>query len=145
MAEPQPDWPANTVVTGFPFYDRRDYHGETEVAKDLLAFLDAGLRDVRNAIHLDRDAHAVPVHGRLFIELVLEVHDQAIADARLDQRTGDAAVVGPGMHRLAVDLHVGKLRDHVDLDDLRIGIAIGQFVELDAIGPPRGRERLRSG
>jgi len=42
MAEPQPDWPANTVVTGFPFYDRRDYHGETEVAKDLLAFLDAG-------------------------------------------------------------------------------------------------------
>ncbi len=42
MAEPQPDWPANTVVTGFPFYDRRDYFGETEVAKNLLEFLDAG-------------------------------------------------------------------------------------------------------
>jgi rhamnosyltransferase subunit B len=42
MAEPQPDWPANTVVTGFPFYDRRDYFGETEVSKELLAFLDAG-------------------------------------------------------------------------------------------------------
>jgi rhamnosyltransferase subunit B len=42
MAEPQPDWPPNTVVTGFPFYDRRDYFGETEVASELLEFLDAG-------------------------------------------------------------------------------------------------------
>ena len=42
MAEPQPDWPANTVITGFPFYDRRDYLGETEAAKELLQFLDAG-------------------------------------------------------------------------------------------------------
>lgn len=42
MAEPQADWPANTVVTGFPFYDRRDYFGETEVARELLQFLDAG-------------------------------------------------------------------------------------------------------
>jgi UDP:flavonoid glycosyltransferase YjiC (YdhE family) len=42
MAEPQPDWPPNSIVTGFPFYDRRDYFGETEVAKELLEFLDAG-------------------------------------------------------------------------------------------------------
>ena len=42
MAEPQPDWPPNTIVTGFPFYDRRDYFGETEVARELLEFLDAG-------------------------------------------------------------------------------------------------------
>jgi rhamnosyltransferase subunit B len=42
MAEPQPDWPPHTVTTGFPFYDRRDYFGETEVAKELLEFLDAG-------------------------------------------------------------------------------------------------------
>jgi len=42
MAEPQPDWPANTVITGFPFYDRRDYFGETQVASELLEFLDAG-------------------------------------------------------------------------------------------------------
>jgi UDP:flavonoid glycosyltransferase YjiC (YdhE family) len=42
MAEPQPDWPVNTVITGFPFYDRRDYFGETEVARELLEFLDAG-------------------------------------------------------------------------------------------------------
>lgn len=42
MAQPQPDWPANTVVTGFPFYDRRDFFGESEIAKELLEFLDAG-------------------------------------------------------------------------------------------------------
>jgi UDP:flavonoid glycosyltransferase YjiC (YdhE family) len=42
MAQPQPDWPANTVVTGFPFYDRRDFFGEGEIAKELLEFLDAG-------------------------------------------------------------------------------------------------------
>ena len=42
MAQSQPDWPANTVVTGFPFYDRRDFFGESEVAKELLEFLDAG-------------------------------------------------------------------------------------------------------
>jgi len=42
MAEPQPDWPPNTITTGFPFYDRRDYFGETEVASELLKFLDAG-------------------------------------------------------------------------------------------------------
>src|SRR5215831_14654330 len=42
MAQPQADWPANTVVTGFPFYDRRDFFGETEAAGELLDFLDAG-------------------------------------------------------------------------------------------------------
>ena len=42
LAKPQPDWPANTLVTGFPFYDRRDYFGENEVDPALLQFLDAG-------------------------------------------------------------------------------------------------------
>ena len=42
MAKPQPDWPLNTVVTGFPFYDRRDYFGETGTSPDLLKFLDEG-------------------------------------------------------------------------------------------------------
>ena len=42
MAEPQPDWPAHTTVTGFPFYDRRDFFGEREIANELLEFLDAG-------------------------------------------------------------------------------------------------------
>ncbi len=36
LAAPQPDWPPNTVVTGFPFYD----HGEMD--EELLRFLRAG-------------------------------------------------------------------------------------------------------
>ena len=42
LATPQPDWPANTVVTGFPFYDRRDFFGETEVPSGLIDFLESG-------------------------------------------------------------------------------------------------------
>lgn len=43
FAEPQPDWPPNTRVTGFCFYDRRDREGDsTQVNTELLKFLDAG-------------------------------------------------------------------------------------------------------
>ena len=41
IARPQRDWPANTRVTGFPFYDRRDFFAETETP-DLMQFLAAG-------------------------------------------------------------------------------------------------------
>lgn len=42
MAKPQPDWPANTLITGFPFYDRRDFFGEVESPEGLQEFLAAG-------------------------------------------------------------------------------------------------------
>ncbi len=42
MAARQPDWPNHTVVTGFPFYDRRDFFGESETPRGLNEFLDAG-------------------------------------------------------------------------------------------------------
>jgi UDP:flavonoid glycosyltransferase YjiC (YdhE family) len=43
LARPQADWPPNTRVTGFPFYDRRDRAGDTpSTAPELLDFLDAG-------------------------------------------------------------------------------------------------------
>src|SRR5205085_3600156 len=42
LAQPQPDWPAHTRVTGFPFYDRRDFFGERETPPALTEFLDAG-------------------------------------------------------------------------------------------------------
>lgn len=42
MAKPQPDWPQHTIVTGFPFYDRRDYFGETGTPPGLNEFLDDG-------------------------------------------------------------------------------------------------------
>jgi UDP:flavonoid glycosyltransferase YjiC (YdhE family) len=39
MCEMQPDWPPQTVITGFPFYDKKD---ETPIAPELLKFLDDG-------------------------------------------------------------------------------------------------------
>ena len=42
IGRPQPDWPPNTLVTGFAFYDRRDYFGQTEMQPELLRFLDDG-------------------------------------------------------------------------------------------------------
>ena len=43
IARPQPDWPRNTRVTGFPFYDRRDRAGDPAGPDPrLLEFLEAG-------------------------------------------------------------------------------------------------------
>lgn len=42
LAKPQPDWPPNTRITGFAFYDRRDFFGETEMQSALTKFLDEG-------------------------------------------------------------------------------------------------------
>ena len=40
MAEPQPDWPRQAVVTGFQFYDR--HHEQREIASELYSFLTQG-------------------------------------------------------------------------------------------------------
>jgi UDP:flavonoid glycosyltransferase YjiC (YdhE family) len=40
LAEPQPEWPRQTLVTGFPFYDQAE-HGQ-ELDPELARFLDAG-------------------------------------------------------------------------------------------------------
>ncbi len=42
FGQSQPDWPAYTRITGFPFYDRRDYFGENALNPELLAFLNDG-------------------------------------------------------------------------------------------------------
>lgn len=45
LGDPQPDWPRNTVITGFPFYDRRDRPGDDPaggLAPEMERFLDAG-------------------------------------------------------------------------------------------------------
>ncbi|HJR08595.1 MAG TPA: glycosyltransferase [Pyrinomonadaceae bacterium] len=47
LADPQPDWPPHTVITGFPFYDRRDMAGDADnnddgLSPELKQFLDAG-------------------------------------------------------------------------------------------------------
>jgi len=40
FAKPQPDWPANTVITGFTFYDGSS--GSAEIPTELKQFLDTG-------------------------------------------------------------------------------------------------------
>lgn len=46
LADPQPDWPPHTLITGFPFYDRRDMAGDARdgdgLSPELRQFLDAG-------------------------------------------------------------------------------------------------------
>jgi rhamnosyltransferase subunit B len=42
LAKPQADWPARTRVTGFPFYDRRDFFGEVETPFEVTRFLNDG-------------------------------------------------------------------------------------------------------
>ena len=44
LAAPQLDWPPQTRITGFPFYDRRDRAGDdpAPLSPELLRFLDAG-------------------------------------------------------------------------------------------------------
>lgn len=42
FAPAQPDFPAQTCVTGFCFYDRRDYAGDDAMSPTLLRFLDDG-------------------------------------------------------------------------------------------------------
>ncbi len=44
LGAPQPDWPANTVVTGFPFYDRLE--AGKGMSPELERFLDAGTAPV---------------------------------------------------------------------------------------------------
>ena len=40
LAQPQPDWPPQTVVTGFPFYDR--HHEHPGLSPELERFLESG-------------------------------------------------------------------------------------------------------
>jgi UDP:flavonoid glycosyltransferase YjiC (YdhE family) len=42
LAEPQPDWPPNTHVTGFCFYDKREASDESALQPELKAFLESG-------------------------------------------------------------------------------------------------------
>ena len=120
-----------------------------EVVGERLAALDCRLRDVGHAVHLDRHPHAMPVNRRRLRQVVREVDDHAIADARADERSREAAVVGPRLHLLTRrDLDVRDARGQVDFDDLRIGIAVLGFGKREAVAPAVGRERrrrLRSG
>jgi rhamnosyltransferase subunit B len=83
LGEPRPDWPSQTVLTGFAFYDGTD----TSLGLDLEAFLDAG----NPPIVFTLGSAAVFDPGEFFIE-----------SARAATLIGRRAVilVGPGVGRL---------------------------------------------
>lgn len=60
LADPQPDWPANTVVTGFPFYDRGD------LSPELRRFLGEGPAPVVFTL----GSSAVSAAGSFYVESV---------------------------------------------------------------------------
>ena len=68
LAKPQPDWPQHTVVTGFPFYDRRDFFGETASPAGLNEFLDGGAPPIvftlgSSAYWIARDFYRVSIEA----------------------------------------------------------------------------------
>jgi rhamnosyltransferase subunit B len=65
LAAPQPDWPPNTVVTGFPFYDRG------ELSADLQRFLAAGPPPVVFTL----GSSAVSAAGSFYTESLAAVND----------------------------------------------------------------------
>ena len=117
---------------------------DDEVVGERLALLQRGLRDVGYSVHGDRDPHAVPVHGRRLVELVGEVDDQAIADVGPDERSRNAAVVGPRLYRLARrDLNIGDSGGDVHLDDARVGIHVHRLDQPRLGVPSLRREAAR--
>ena len=83
LGEPRPDWPAQTVVTGFAFYDG----GEPALAPELAAFIDAG---------------SAPVVFTLGSAAVFDPGDFFVESARAAALAGRRAVilVGPATERL---------------------------------------------
>jgi UDP:flavonoid glycosyltransferase YjiC (YdhE family) len=71
MEAPQPDWPAQTVVTGFPFYDQAE-HGQG-IDPELERFLDAGPPPVVFTL----GSSAVQAAGRFYHESIAAVQHLA--------------------------------------------------------------------
>ena len=63
MCAPQKDWPANTVVTGFPFYDKKD---DSSTESELLRFLNSGSAPIVFTL----GSAAVYVAGEFFRESI---------------------------------------------------------------------------
>ena len=69
--------------------------GDVELVDEGLTRCDRLLRQMRHAVHGVRHAHAVPVDGRLLLELVLDRDADVLALAHPDLRARNRAVVGP--------------------------------------------------
>ena len=72
FAEPQPDWPANTVTTGFPFYD-----SDEPLAPELERFMDSGTPPIVFTL----GSSAVGAAGRFYahsLEAVQQLNVRAV-------------------------------------------------------------------
>lgn len=85
LAKPQLDWPKQTSVTGFAFYDRKG--GEAELSPEVSQFLDAGPPPIVFTL----GSSAVHVAGDFYIE-------SAIAAKQLDHRA--VLLIGEDKHNL---------------------------------------------
>jgi len=90
---PQPDWPVNTVQTGFPFYDQLQA-GQAGLADDLCAFLKAG----EPPIVFTLGTSAVMTPGRFY-------EASAEAAARIGRRA--VLLVGPNPQNVPASLPPG--------------------------------------
>lgn len=80
MCRPQSDWPRNTVITGFPFYDKKD---RASVAPELLNFLNSGPAPIvftlgSSAVHVAGDFfhQSIEAAKRLGKRAVLLIGDE---------------------------------------------------------------------
>ncbi|HKQ52467.1 MAG TPA: nucleotide disphospho-sugar-binding domain-containing protein [Pyrinomonadaceae bacterium] len=81
LYRPQLDWPANTAVTGFPFYDRKD---NSAIQPEILSFLDSGPAPIVFTL----GSSAVHIAGDFFresIEAALSLKRRAILLVGADQ------------------------------------------------------------
>jgi UDP:flavonoid glycosyltransferase YjiC (YdhE family) len=125
MAEPQPDWPPHTLVTGFPFYDRRDRAGDAAAAAggsgglspDLEHFLDAGEPPIvftlgSSAIWVARDFYRESIAAALALgqrALLLIGHERNRPAERLPEGIAafEYAPYGELLPRARVVVHQG--------------------------------------
>jgi UDP:flavonoid glycosyltransferase YjiC (YdhE family) len=82
FAQPQPDWPKQTCITGFPFYD---YQDKPELTPELSEFLDAGSPPIIFTL----GSSAVMDAGNFYIE-------SAIAAKKLGHRA--VLLIGKDQH-----------------------------------------------
>jgi len=115
-----------------------------ELVGEAAAGLDRRLRDVRDAVHRVRQAHAVPVDRRRLGQVVREANAQRLPQPDAQFGSGDAAVVGPDAQLAAVDQ--GELgRAGVDVerpDDAGGRRLLGQRAPQLVRHPRRRRFRL---
>ncbi len=116
FAKPQPDWPANVVCTGFPFYDRES--SGKEMDSGLTEFLDAGAPPV--VFTLGSSAVMAPgqffeesmkAAQRLRVRAVLLVGVQSMATSAVSESVYAAryAPYSELLPRAAVTVHQGGI------------------------------------